>query len=123
MMAGMSTTLLIVDDHAPFRRLARQVLEAEGFAVVGEAVDGREAISAVEALQPEVVLLDLQLPDLSGFEVARRIARAGVGKRPVIVLTSTRDGADFASLVRDSGARAFMPKVELSGAALRQLVR
>ena len=117
----MPTTVLIVDDHATFRRLARRVLEAEGFTVVGEAADGRGAMSAVEALRPQVVLLDLQLPDLSGLEVARRIARGG-GERPAVVLTSLRDGADFSSLVRDSGARGFIDKTEFSGAALRRLV-
>jgi DNA-binding NarL/FixJ family response regulator len=117
----MPTTVIIVDDHAPFRRLARQMLEAEGFTVVGEAADGRRALIAVEALRPQVVLLDLQLPDLSGLEVARRIARGG-GELPAVVLTSTRDGGDFSSLMRDSGARGFIHKTELSGLALRRLI-
>ena len=117
----MATTVMIVDDHAPFRRLASQLLEAEGFAVVGEAVDGAGALSAVETLRPQVVLLDLQLPDLSGLEVARRIA-GRAGARPAVVLTSTRDGADFGSLMSASGACGFIGKSELSGLALRRLV-
>lgn len=120
MMSGM-TTVLIVDDHGPFRELAGQLLDAEGFTVVGEAVDGAGAISGVETLKPQIVLLDLQLPDLSGFEVARRISSAD-GELPAVVLTSSRSGADFGSLIRDSGARGFIGKSELSGAALRRLV-
>jgi DNA-binding NarL/FixJ family response regulator len=77
--------------------------------------------SSRRALRPQIVLLDLQLPDFSGLEVARRIARRG-GEGPAVVLTSTRDGADFGSLVRDSGARGFIHKTELTGAALRHLV-
>lgn len=117
----MTTTVLIVDDHAPFRQLARQLLEEEGFTVVGEAASGTGAISVIERLKPQVVLLDLQLPDISGLEVARRVARAN-GERPAVVLTSARDGADFGSLIPDSGARGFIGKSELSGAALRQFV-
>ena len=117
----MTTTVLIIDDHAPFRRLARQLLEAEGFTVVGEAADGAGGLSGVATLRPQVVLLDLQLPDLSGLEVARRIARGG-GERPAVVLISTRDAADFGSLMSDSGACGFIGKSDLSGLALRRLV-
>jgi DNA-binding NarL/FixJ family response regulator len=117
----MGITLLIVDDDARFRRLARQLLEGEGFTVVGEAADGAGALGAVEALSPQVVLLDLQLPDVSGLQVARAIANGG-GTAPAVVLTSTRDGASFAGLTGESGARGFVGKSELSGAALRQLV-
>ena len=70
----MRPTVLVVDDHAEFRRSARALLEAEGFAVVGEAAGGREAIAAVRRLRPEIVLLDIQLPDLDGFVVAQRLA-------------------------------------------------
>jgi DNA-binding NarL/FixJ family response regulator len=117
----MATTLLIVDDDARFRRFARQLLEREGFTVVGEAADGASALSEVAALRPQVVLLDLQLPDVSGLQVARRITRRG-GEGPAVVLTSTRDGASFASLTSESGARGFVGKMELSGAALHRLV-
>ncbi len=117
----MAITLLIVDDHAPFRHLARMVLEADGFTVVGEAEDGQGALSSVDALRPDVVLLDLGLPDLSGFEIARRITTDRVDP-PAVVLTSTRDGADFATMLADSGACGFVPKSELTGASLRRLV-
>jgi DNA-binding NarL/FixJ family response regulator len=117
----MDVTLLIVDDDARFRRLARQLLEAEGFTVVGEAADGAGALRAVEALHPQLVLLDLQLPDISGLQVARRITNGG-GKATAVVLTSTRDGTSFAGLTRESGARGFVSKSELSGAALRRLI-
>jgi CheY-like chemotaxis protein len=117
----MTITLLIVDDDARFRRLARQLLEGEGFTVVGEAADGAGALSAVAAIRPQVVLLDLQLPDVSGFQVARRITSGG-GEGPAVVLTSSRDGASFAGLTSESGACGFVGKIELSGAALRRLV-
>jgi two-component system response regulator EvgA len=117
----MDITLLIVDDDARFRRFARQLLEEDGFAVLGEAADGVSALSEVAALRPQVVLLDLQLPDVSGLEVARRITSGG-GEGPALVLTSTRDGAAFASLMSESGVRGFVGKMELSGAALRRLV-
>ena len=114
------TTVLIVDDHASFRATARAVLEADGFTVVGEASDGGEALAAVSDLRPELVLLDVQLPDLDGFEVASRLMAED--DPPAVILTSSRDGSDFGSLVADSGARGFVPKAELSGDALAALV-
>ena len=81
----MAVTVLIVNDHAPFRALARALLQLEGFEVVGEAGDALSALNAVRRLQPSVVLVfDIQLPDLDGFEVARRLAQAG--DPPAIVL-------------------------------------
>ncbi len=117
----VGTTVLIVDDHAGFRMSARRTLEAEGFEVVGEAPDGESALSAARELRPALVLLDVQLPDLDGFEVARRLTAAS--DAPVVVLTSSRDPADFAGLVTGSGARGFVPKSELSGDALSTLLR
>ena len=73
-LVQLRPTVLIVDDHPAFRSLARALLESEGFAVVGEAEDGEAAIAAVAALRPAVVLLDVQLPGLDGFEVAERLA-------------------------------------------------
>jgi DNA-binding NarL/FixJ family response regulator len=94
------------------------LLEAEGFVVVGEAQDGHSALRAAEELQPDLVLLDVQLPDIDGPEVAARLAAAN-GAGPAIVLTSSRDLTDIGSC---SGIRGFIPKSELSGAALEALL-
>jgi DNA-binding NarL/FixJ family response regulator len=114
------TTVLIVDDHASFRANAHALLEAEGFDVVGEAVDGESAIAEARRLRPDVVLLDVQLPDIDGFEVAARL-RAN-GARPSVVLVSSRDGTDFGGLVAECGAAGFVPKAELSGSAIAELL-
>jgi DNA-binding NarL/FixJ family response regulator len=115
-MAGMPATVLIVDDHAAFRAAARRLLERHGYVVLGEAADGPAALDAVAALRPDVVLLDVQLPGLDGFEVAARLV--ATGSPPAIVLASTRDAGDFGGLVQRSGARGFIPKDALSGPAL-----
>ena len=112
----MRPTLLIVDDHPGFRSLARRLLEARGFSVVGEAADGLEAVAVARELRPDVVLLDIQLPGIDGFEVTARLADGEAG--PVVVLTSIRDRADYGERVERCGARGFIPKAELSGAAL-----
>jgi DNA-binding NarL/FixJ family response regulator len=112
--------VLIVDDHQSFRASARQLLEAEGFTVVGEASDGREAIAAAQQLEPDVILLDVQLPELDGFEVAARVAQLGLDS--AVVLTSTRAASEFGSLVAESPVRGFIPKEELSAATLAVLV-
>ena len=116
----MARTVLIVDDHAPFRTLARALLQLEGFEVVGEAADARSALDAAQQLQPSVVLLDIQLPDLDGFEVARRLAQAG--DPPAIVLVSSRDPSAYRRRLADSPARGFIAKSDLSGAAVAALV-
>jgi DNA-binding NarL/FixJ family response regulator len=117
----MGTTVLIVDDHPSFRTSARRVLEDAGYEVIGEAEDGRSALSAARALRPAVVLLDVQMPDLDGFEVALRLTAED--DAPAVVLTSSRDGGEFGGLVAESGARGFVPKSELSGPALAALLR
>jgi DNA-binding NarL/FixJ family response regulator len=116
----VATTLLIVDDHPSFRASARELLEAEGFDVVGEAEDGASALEAIGRLEPDVVLLDVQLPDMNGFEVASKVTANGSGA--AIVLVSSRDGSDFGPLVLESGARGFIPKGELSGERLADLI-
>jgi DNA-binding NarL/FixJ family response regulator len=116
----VTTTVLIVDDHPSFRATARALLEAEGFAVLGEAADGADALAKARTLSPDVVLLDVQLPDLDGFEVARRLAANGT--LPAIVLVSSRDASDYGGLIAASGARGFVPKGELSGSAVRALL-
>jgi CheY-like chemotaxis protein len=117
----MPTSVLIVDDHPSFRASARRMLEAGGYEVVGEAAGGEAAIAAVGALAPDLVLLDVQLPDIDGFEVAARLEARG-GGAPAIVLTSSRDGADFGSAIAESPARGFIAKAELSGASLAELI-
>jgi DNA-binding NarL/FixJ family response regulator len=117
----VTRTVLIVDDHPSFRATARAVLEADGFDVVGEAKDGREGIELATLLNPDVVLLDVQLPDATGFEVAAEIALAN-GKEPQVVLVSSRDASDYGELIPACGARGFVPKSELSGAAVRALL-
>ncbi len=112
----MTTTLLIVDDHAAFRAVARRLLEQHGYRVVGEAGDGEAALAAVSTLRPDVVLLDVQMPGLDGFQVAARLTEAA--RPPAIVMISTRDGADFGRLVAQSGARGFIAKHDLSGVGL-----
>jgi DNA-binding NarL/FixJ family response regulator len=112
-------SLLIVDDHAGFRRLARRLLQAEGFDVIGEARDGASALTAAEQLHPGVVLLDVLLPDMDGFEVARRLAEGA--RPPRVVLTSSRDAADFGDRVRESPVMGFVHKGNLSGAELARV--
>jgi DNA-binding NarL/FixJ family response regulator len=114
--------VLIVDDHPSFRATARAVLTADGFEVVGEAEDGRSALEAIERLRPDLVLLDVQLPDTDGFSIAIEVCKLN-GDAPTIVLTSSHDAADFGPLVGRCGAAAFVPKAELNGAALRAVLR
>src|SRR5262245_31322344 len=112
-------SIVIVDDDPRFRGIARRLLESEGFEVLGEASDGRGAISVTRELDPDVVLLDVQLPDIDGIEVASQISAAGA--RPAIVLTSTRDESDFGPELRESGARGFVPKDEISAERITSL--
>jgi DNA-binding NarL/FixJ family response regulator len=111
--SSMRRTVLIVDDHDAFRAAARAMLEASGFEVVGEAANGRSAIADVSRLQPDVVLLDIQLPDFDGFAVADRLPADG----PAIVLTSSRSVTSFRRRLAATGW-SFIPKSELSGEAL-----
>ena len=113
-------TVLIVDDHPSFRSTARALLEAEGYSVVDEAADGAEALAKTKELRPDLILLDVQLPDIDGFEVARRLCSNG--SSPLIVLVSSRDAADYGELIDTCGARGFVPKGDLTGAALRALL-
>ena len=116
----MAVRVLIVDDHASFRALARMLLVADGFDVVGEAGDGADALCASQALHPDVVLLDVQLPGVDGFGVAE--ALAGQPAPPAVVLVSSRSRTDYGHRVADSVARGFIAKAELSGDALRSVL-
>jgi CheY-like chemotaxis protein len=114
-----SAAILIVDDHDGFRAFARVMLEADGFTVT-EAANGAEATEAARIVRPGLVLLDIQLPDFDGFEVARRLAGQAGG--PVIVLTSTREASDYGGRITSSPAAGFLPKDQLSGVALRRFL-
>jgi CheY-like chemotaxis protein len=116
----MRPTVLIVDDHEEFRASARALLEAEGFVVVGEAADGAEAIEVATALGPEVVLLDIQLPDLDGLTVAEKIAAKP--NPPFVVLISSRPAKTYGPRLHLTPAHGFIEKSELSGAALADLL-
>jgi DNA-binding NarL/FixJ family response regulator len=115
----MPHTVLIVDDHAGFRHAARALLEADGFDVVGESATGSEGLEAVLRLRPDLVLLDVGLPDLDGIEVSERLKACPDG--PAVVLTSSRDRSDYPPHLMDCGARGFIAKAELSGPALAAL--
>jgi DNA-binding NarL/FixJ family response regulator len=114
----VSRRVVIVDDHAPFRASARRLLELEGWTVVGEAADGASGVATVEQVRPDLVLLDIALPDTTGFDVANRLS----GGPARVVLVSSRDDSDFGGRVRRSGAVGFIAKDELSGAALTALL-
>jgi DNA-binding NarL/FixJ family response regulator len=116
----MRPTVLIVDDHAAFRASARALLQAEGFDVVGEAANGAEAVKAVAVLRPEIVLLDIQLPDLDGLAIAEQLAAAP--DPPAVVLISSRDAAAYGPRLHQTPARGFIPKSGLSGEALAALI-
>ena len=119
MLIGMPRTVLIVDDHAGFRRAARTLLEAEGYDVVGESATGGEALVDADREHPAVVLLDIGLPDIDGLEVATRLTAADSDR--AVVLTSSRDATEYLTLIEGTGARGFIPKDELSGAAITAL--
>jgi DNA-binding NarL/FixJ family response regulator len=112
----VAVTVLIVDDHPSFRASARTLLEAEGYDVVGEAENGETAVSTARELRPDLVLLDVQLPGIDGFAVADQLRK--LEDPPVVILTSSRDGADYGRCISDCGAHGFVPKAELSGAAI-----
>ena len=113
----VALSVLVVDDHPAFRASARTMLELDDFDVIGEAEDGASGLELARALEPDLVLLDVALPDMSGFDVAERLA-----PRTKVVLTSSRQSSDFGSRVRRSGALGFVPKDLLSGETLRALM-
>jgi len=113
-------TILIVDDDARFRAQARDLLVDDGFVVVGEAVDGASAIGSARSLRPDVVLLDIGLPDVDGFTVAESLAADE--SPPMVVLTSSRDARAYGRRLRNGPAVGFIPKEEISAAAMHALV-
>jgi CheY-like chemotaxis protein len=112
--------VLIVDDNSAFRAAARQLLERAGFVVVAEAGDGGEGLRAAKEHTPDLAIVDVQLPDLDGFELAERLRAAE--RSPEVILTSSLDGTDFGELVAASSALGFIPKAELSAPAIGALL-
>jgi CheY-like chemotaxis protein len=116
----MPCRVLLVDDNSDFRRAARQLLERHGFAVVAEAETGISGVERALEHHPDVALVDVQLPDIDGFEVTERLSRLEV---PVdVILTSSLDGTDFGALVAGSSVLGFVPKAELSALAIEALL-
>src|SRR5437762_7682420 len=117
---GVRKRVLIVDDHQPFRVVARELLEGAGYIVAGEAADAAEALAAVATEAPDAVLLDVQLPDRDGFAAATALAAAN---GPAVVLISSREADDYGRRVASCGARGFIPKSKLSVAAFAALIK
>jgi DNA-binding NarL/FixJ family response regulator len=117
----MGVTVLIVDDHADFRELARRLLESGGCEVVAEAADASEAAVAVGRLKPELVLADVQLPGEDGVALAQKLTAGQTGL--AVVLTSSRDARDYGRRLGECGARGFIPKAELSWQAIDALLK
>lgn len=118
---GVGLSVLIVDDHPSFRASARAMLVEAGFEIVGEVADGRTALATIDAVEPDIVLLDVQLPDMSGFDVCAELEQRD-GAHPEIVLVSSRDVSDYGELVERSCACGFVAKGELSADALAALL-
>jgi DNA-binding NarL/FixJ family response regulator len=118
----MRLRCVIVDDSPAVLRAASEVLEAEGIAVVGVAATGEEAVRVMEEVSPDVMLVDIDLGPESGFELARRLVHTRNGDGSRTILISTHDEADFAKLIEASPAVGFLPKSNLSGAAIRRLL-
>jgi DNA-binding NarL/FixJ family response regulator len=116
---GVRKRVLIVDDHQPFRAVARELLERAGYIVTGEASDAAEALAAIAAEAPDVVLLDVQLPDQDGFAVATAVA---VPHGPAVILISSREADAYGRRVGSCGARGFIPKSKLSAATFAALL-
>jgi DNA-binding NarL/FixJ family response regulator len=117
----MGASVLIVDDHAGFRAHARRLLECEGYRVVGEAADCAAALEAARKLAPQLVLVDMHLPDADGFELTSRLG--ALADPPAVVLTSSHDAAGLEACVSECGACGFVPKAELSRDSIEQVLR
>ena len=116
----MDQRVVLVDDHPAFRAQARALCEANGLRVVGEAGDGAGALEVVRLLEPDLVLLDIVLPDTDGFEVAKRLA--AFPANPTVILLSTREASDFGSRLATAPVRGFITKADLSLASIEQVL-
>lgn len=112
--------VLIVDDHAGFRSWVQRFLESEGYEVVGAASDGNEAVVAAQALHPDLVLLDVQLPDRNGFDVAQELVTAAPNSS--VVLVSTRAADSYRGRIADAPALGFLNKADLSPDSLAEMI-
>ena len=113
-------SVMVVDDQAPFRRAARALVEATpGFAPVGDADSGAEALRRVGQFRPDLVLMDVFMPGMDGFETARRLNELHPGC--VVVLVSLEDTEDLPALVASTGAVALVRKQDLNPSLLREL--
>jgi DNA-binding NarL/FixJ family response regulator len=119
---SVSLRVLIVDDNACFLAAARAVLEREGISVEGVASNAAEALREAEQLQLDVILVDITLAGESGLELARRLVDHNRDGERSVILISTHAESDFADLIAESPARAFLPKSELSADAIRQIL-
>ena len=115
--AAVNESVLIVDDHPSFREAARLALETDGFIVIGAVADGESAVIETLRRQPDIVLLDVRLPGMTGFEAASRLRDAD--SSAAILLASSRERSDFGPLIIDAGANGFVQKEQLSGEMIR----
>ncbi len=114
-------SVLLVDDQETFRDIARdQLATDDSFLIIGEAADGTGAIEMTEKLHPSVIVMDIQMPDMSGIEAARKILSEDPSVR--IVLTSMGDDMEYGPLAREIGACGFIPKRELSPVTVHKLI-
>jgi len=121
----MAVRVLIVDDQPPFRDAARAVVEAsDGFEVVGEAESGEQSLYMARDLEPDLVLMDVNLPGINGLEATQQILKAAKGTKPVVVLVlSTYEAAEYAPRAEEAGASSYIPKSEFSPERLEQAWR
>jgi DNA-binding NarL/FixJ family response regulator len=117
--SAVQRRIVIVDDHAGFRACARRLLESEGYRVIGEAPDGQSGLSQARELGPELMLVDVCLPDIDGFELCARLGE--LDPAPAVLLTSSRDCAELESLAPCGCVCGVVPKDQLSGQALDDL--
>jgi CheY-like chemotaxis protein len=114
--------LLIVDDNKSFLEAASILLEREGLSIAGVASTGADALRQVEALHPDVVLVDIFLGEESGLDLTKRLVQDGVAREAPVILISTHSQADLEDLITASPAAGFVPKAELSASAIRGIV-
>lgn len=119
----MALRCLIIDDNAGFVAVARDLLEREGFAVVGAAANGFEALRQARELRPDVTLLDIDLGGESGFDVVRELVEDAGGAPSNVILISTHAEADYAELIEASPAAGFVAKTDLSSDSILAVLR